>query len=97
MQRCFLLRQDGAVVAQECAEQGDGSWLNHTRGAAAAGEFLFVPTDDGVVRVSLDGHNFVRKEFPDTQGLVDSASQLLAAPAGLYVVDRNRIRLLSIR
>lgn len=95
--RCVAIGADGAVLATAEAREGDGSWLSHIRGATAVGTLLFVPTDDGVVRVEVDGSQIVpTKEFPDTEPFVDSASRLFAGKNGLYVVGQKEIVLLKM-
>jgi hypothetical protein len=66
-------------------------------GPCASGRSLFVATDDGLVRYDLDGGAIARaREFPDTAPFVDAGCRLLPAPGGLYVVDRNEVRRLSM-
>lgn len=96
--RCYRIRPDGSVDATAEAESGDGSWLSHIRGGCAAGNFLLVPTDDGLVRVEPDGQRLVvTQEFPDTEPFVDAGCQLLAGHDGVYVVGSREIRRLQIR
>lgn len=66
-------------------------------GACAAGRSLFVPTDDGLVRLDLDAGTIQRaREYPDTAPFLDAACRLLPAPGGLYVVDRGEITHLTL-
>lgn len=95
--RCVVLDRNGLVRAHASAPDGDASWLGTIRGAAAVGDSLFAATDDGIVRVRLDGATIaVTQSFPDTEPFVQAGSQLLAGKAGLYVVGRNDITLLQI-
>ena len=94
--RCAVLRPDGTVIATAEAERGDGSWLGTLHGKCAAQDFLLAPTDEGVVRVEIvRGQIVPARSFRDTEPWVHSASQLFPAPGGLYVVDRQEIRLLT--
>jgi H/ACA ribonucleoprotein complex subunit 3 len=90
--RCFLLNGKGELLADAVATPGDGSWLSRIRGAAAAGDFLLVPTDEGVVRVRQNGAALdVDKEYPDTGRFVDAASNLFLSKEGLMVVRAHDI------
>jgi len=95
--RCTVLRPDGAVEASAEAEAGDGSWLSNIRGCCAVNRVLLVPTDQGVVQVKAEnGSASVMKTFPDTEPFVDAGMKLIAANAGLYAVSRQEISLLVI-
>lgn len=95
--RSSVIRRDGTVEATAVAERGDGSWLSAIRGQCAVGNSLFVPTDDGIMRVEID-HGAIQKskEFPDTELFVDSATQLFPGQNGLYAVTLHEITLLKI-
>ena len=96
--RCQLLDGQGALLASAQAVPGDGTWLGTIRGACAARDFLLVPTDDGVVRVSLTGGSLdVVKEYPDTHRFVDAGSNLFIGNDGLIVTGRHDIWRLVIR
>lgn len=97
LNRCTLVGRTGDVRATTEAENGDGSWLGTIRGKCAVRSFLFAPTDDGIVRVEASGGTITKtREFPDTEPFVDADSQLFAGKAGIYVVDRQEIRVLRI-
>lgn len=96
--RCTVIRADGTVEAGAETTAGDGSWLGTIRGKCAAGNFLLAATDDGIVRVEPQGTTIAKtREFPDTEPFVDADSMLLADSAGIYVVDRQEIKILKIR
>jgi len=96
--RIVALKGDGTVEAVAEATAGDGTWLGTLRGKAAAGQWLFASTDDGIVRLEVQGGKVViAKEYPDTEPFVDAGCHLFPAPQGLYVVTPNEIRLLEIR
>jgi serine/threonine protein kinase len=95
---CFLLRQNGTVEGQAVVTSGDGSWLSHLPlGAAAVGDKLLVPTDDGIVQMACQAGTISEaKRFPDTEPFVDSQSRLFVGKDGLYVVSTNEIHKLTI-
>jgi hypothetical protein len=96
--QCTLIGRDGAILAEARTRRGDGaSWLDASSGACAAAEYLFAPTDAGIVRVEARGGSLVQtREFPDTEPFVDASSRLLPGPEGLYVADTHEISLLKM-
>jgi len=95
--RCTVIDSGGKTVATQEADAGDGSWLSTIRGKCAVGGFLLSVTDEGIVRVEPDKATIAKTaEFPDTEQFVDSGCHLFPAKGGLYVVDRQEIRLLKI-
>ncbi len=107
--RCTVIRANGEVEASAIAQAGDGSWLdqamsgNRTHGHCAARNFLLVATDDGIMRIDITplpssvGSLTPTETFPDTEPFVSSTSQLFIGREGLYVVDAQDIRLLTIQ
>lgn len=94
---CYLLSRLGQVIASAQAQDGDGSWLANIRGKAAAGNFLFAPTDEGVVRLQAENTMLrVTREFPDTEPYVTATSNLFVGRDGLYVVTRKEVYRLRI-
>jgi hypothetical protein len=94
---CLLLDANGKLLAEALAESGDGTWLGNIRGKCVAGKFLFSATDDGIVRIEASGSAIAAtKEFPDTEPFVNANCQLFAGREGIYVIDRQEIRLLKI-
>lgn len=89
--RCVVIRENGKVAASLDAP----SWLESIHGACAAGAFLFVPTDKGIVRV--DEALSPATEYSDTEPFVDAASRLAVAGDGLVVANRGEILKLSIK
>lgn len=95
--RCCVMRADGAVEATAEAIDGDGSWLGRIRGGFAASNVLFVSTDDGLVQVRTSaGTVVVAKTFPDTEPFVNSSAQLFGMADGMYVVTSKSIARLVI-
>lgn len=96
--QCAVITRDGKIEATAQAEKGNGTWLSNLRGKCAAGNFLLVATDDGIVRVEPDNGQIVKvKEFPDTEPFVDAECQLFSGKEGLYVVNRKDIKILKMR
>jgi hypothetical protein len=94
---CLVLGADGTPEASAEAEPGDGSWLATLGGKCAAGNFLLAVTDDGIVRVEVEGGQIrVAAEFPDTEPFVASDCQLCPTREGLAVVSGQDIHLLRI-
>jgi hypothetical protein len=87
----------GRVIA---THTGDGTdWLAGIDGACAAGDVLFVPTDDGVVRVEADpATRSIRmtRAFPDTRVAVAAGDALHLGSGGLDVVRGDRARRLHL-
>jgi hypothetical protein len=68
----------------------DAPWAGGVAGACAAGPYLFVPTDDGVVRVEVDHGALVpTRVFAETAPLVCAADRLAISDGGL-LVERAR-------
>jgi hypothetical protein len=94
--RCIVIRPDGEVEAAAEAERDDGSWLGQLRGKCAASGFLFTATDDGLVRVEVEGGSLAAtRHYQDTESFVDAGSRICAGPQGIYVVGKSEIRLLT--
>lgn len=95
--RAFLIDRDGHLKAASDALAGDGSWLDHIGGACAVGPHLFVPTDDGIVRVEADGHGMrVTHRYPDTEPFVDASTILHVGAGGLVAVHGQSVLVLKI-
>jgi len=68
-------------------EQLDAPWAAGVAGACAIGAQLFVPTDDGIVRVEVVGGALVQtRSFPETAPLVTASDRLVPHPGGLAVI-----------
>ncbi len=108
--RCTVITASGAVEAATIAQSNDGSWLgqamvgNRTSGHCAAGNFLLVATDEGVIRVELTPAAIPgalstinqTKTFPDTEPFIAADSQLFSGREGLYVVNAQEILVLTL-
>ncbi len=98
LNRCYLLKPDGELVATAETDAEDGTWLGTIHGHVAIGKFVLAATDEGVVRVEAASSRLaVTKTFPDTEPFVSGESILRAANDGLYVVDDRLIRHLIIK
>lgn len=97
---CWCIRQDGTVCAHERDREGSGSWLTAAAisSSCAAGPFLFVPGEDGLIRLETSGERIAKtREFPETSSFVDAGCRLVAGSQGLYVVTPREIRLLTLQ
>jgi hypothetical protein len=96
--RAALIASSGALLATAETDAPDTeAWLYAGHGVAAAGPYLFAPTDAGLVRVEADGHTLrATRSFPDTEPVVSAGDRLLAGPDGLYVVKPDRILRLTL-
>mgnify|MGYP001595062260 CR=1 FL=1 len=92
-----MINKKGLVEGMAETTAGDGSWLSNIYGKCALGSMLFSATDDGIVRVEIDGGQIVKtKEFPDTEPFVDATTQLFIGKEGLYAVRGKEVMLLKI-
>ncbi|KKU07463.1 MAG: hypothetical protein UX09_C0029G0002 [Candidatus Uhrbacteria bacterium GW2011_GWE2_45_35] len=96
--RLTVVNSLGRVEASLETEGNSEPWLSSTRGAGAVGSQLFVPTDDGIVRVEIVNHSLAAtRVFPDTENFVDASTRILPAQNGLYAVRSREITFLTIR
>ena len=96
--RCIMLDAQGKVLVDLTNEQGDTPWLDQIKGKSAVGGFLFCPSDEGIVRLGIDGSgNLATQVFSDTAPYVNQYSQLIVSPKGIYVVRTRDIVLLTIK
>jgi hypothetical protein len=88
----IVLTSTGQLLASHPIDQ---PWLAGVAGACAAGPLLFVPTDDGIVRVEVVGGQLTQtRSFPETAPLVAAADRLALHPGGLDVQRaRDAVRL----
>ncbi len=96
--RVYLVNAKGQLLSQTEIGAEDGSWLGILRGKYAVGNMLFASTDDGIVRVELQGSSLgVTKEFLETARFVNSNTHLFALKGGLGVVLSQEIWHLKLR
>ncbi len=96
--RCLLIDRSGAVIAARAGATDPSAFLEAGRSACAVGRFLFVATDEGLVRVERDGDALrVTRTYPDTEPFVDAACRLVVCPDGMYVVATHHITRLTLR
>ncbi len=94
-----LFSDTGALIATAEANADDetSAWMLAGAGSAAVGEALFVPTNDGIVRVEASGDRLHKtRHFPDTAPFVSAADKLFTGPGGLYVASAKRIARLAL-
>ncbi|HEY0192333.1 MAG TPA: hypothetical protein VGC42_14535, partial [Kofleriaceae bacterium] len=85
---CVVIASDARVLASESVT--DAPWLSGITGACAAGPHLFVPTDDGVVRVELAQGAIVQtRRFAETAPLIAAGDRLALHPHGLDAIRRH--------
>lgn len=91
---CAAVLADGTVAALT-APADDPGWLAGAAGGCAVGAVLFVPTDDGIVRVEIvAGVPTATRRFPDTARFVAAGDELFAGPSGLDVrISDGAVRL----
>ena len=95
---CIVIDKHGKILTHITDEQENKSWLSHIKGKSAFGNYLFCPTDDGIMRIGIDpSGNLETKVFVDTENYVNEQSSLLVSPMGIYVIKRNKILLVSIK
>ncbi len=95
---CYVINAAGTVEASAEVEAGDPlHWLGAIRGKAATGDSLYVPTDDGVKLLKVQGGQIVEKAvFPDTGPFVGQGDNLFVGKDGIYVVGRSTIYRLTM-
>ncbi len=74
------------------------AWAIGLAGSAAIEHNLYVPTDEGVVRLGLHGNQLtVEREFPQTATYVNAASRLTFDQRGLITISEQGAFALSLR
>jgi len=102
---CIVIDKHGKILTHITDEIENKSWLSHIKGKSAIGNYLFCPTDDGIMRISIDpaiagqapNGQLETKVFVDTENYVNEQSSLLVSPMGIYVIKRNKILLVSMK
>lgn len=92
-----LVRADGVVLASAEGEPGDGTWLGSLEARCAHAGALLCATPDGLTRVELQAGALVpTRRFPDAEPFVSGANRLLIGPRGVWAVEAQAIRELSL-
>jgi H/ACA ribonucleoprotein complex subunit 3 len=95
--RVSVLRPTGELVATLAAPKGDLVWLDNLRGGSAIANWLFTPTDEGIVRIEVqNGQIMITKTFPETEAYVDSGCSLIVGSQGIYVIHTQKILQLQL-
>ncbi|AHB41602.1 TPA: hypothetical protein DIC40_07530 [Patescibacteria group bacterium] len=95
---CIVIDRQGNVLAHIDNSIDNYSWLNHIKGKSAFANYLFCPTDEGILRISFNSSGKLEsKLFVDTEQYVNEQSKLIVSTHGIYVVKRNKIILLAIK
>jgi H/ACA ribonucleoprotein complex subunit 3 len=85
---CVVIAANASVLAVETL--ADAPWIAGIGGACAAGPHLFVPTDEGVVRVELvQGAIVHTRTFAETAPLVGAGDRLVLHANGLDAIRRR--------
>ncbi len=90
-------RAQGLLSHQE--DDAPDSWMAAIPNSYAIGNFLYLPTDEGLIRVDLDVTTKTlskTRDFPDTEPWVSSASKILVAKDGLYTINNDSITKLTL-
>lgn len=94
----ILVNKAGTILAHIDTTTGDYPWLGHIKGKSASGNYLFCPSDDGIIRVEFNSQGgWDSKVFSDTEKFVNEQSQLIVSSKGIYVIKRNKILLLAMK
>ncbi|MEI6331510.1 MAG: hypothetical protein WCP16_19880 [Pseudanabaena sp. ELA645] len=97
IQHVSVLRPTGELVATLAAPKGDIAWLSNIHGGTAIANWLFVPTDEGIVRIEVkNGQIMITKTFRETEPYVDSGCSLIVASHGIYVIHSQKILQLQL-
>lgn len=84
--RCAVVDGSGRCLVDTALDDDHLDWSQAAAGATAIGSVLFVPTDDGLRRVEIDGgHLATTRHFPDAEPFLDATSRLWATRDGIYV------------
>ena len=95
---CYVINQKGEVIAEEEVGKNEDHWLGAIRGDFATSNWLFVPTDDGIVRMEVvPGSIFEAATFPDTEPFVDAGVHIFSASDGLYLTKRSKLQKMVIK
>jgi len=95
---CIVIDTQGKILTHIDNETIDEPWLSHIKGKSASGTYLFCPTDDGIMRVGMTPSGDIEtKVFEGTESIVNEHANLLVSPAGIYVIKKNKILLVSIK
>ncbi len=87
--------RDGLLAYHDVS---DAAWAVGLAGSAAIEHNLYVPTDEGVVRLGLHGNQLtVEREFPQTATYVNAASRLTFDQRGLITISEQGAFALSLR
>jgi H/ACA ribonucleoprotein complex subunit 3 len=92
-----VLRDSGELIATLAAPKGDLAWLANIHGGSAIADWLFTPTDEGIVRIEVqNGKIMITKTFSETETYVDSGCSLIVGSQGIYVINSKKILQLQL-
>jgi len=97
MHRVSVLRPTGELVTTIAAPKGNLTWLTNIHSGSAIASWLFVPTDEGIVRLEVNqGQIKITKTFLETEPYVDSGCSLIVGSQGIYVIHAQKILQLQL-
>ncbi len=88
----YALSPEGKVIAESITDADDATWSGSIRGKYASGNLLFSPTDEGIVRIGIDGNNFSAPTFFfDTKEIVGGEDMLYAGSGGMFLIKPKEL------
>lgn len=95
----LFIISDKGVLLNHLTDDEPGTWIRQVPQGAMLGPKLFLPTDEGLIRVDMDERSFkptIARTYPDTDPWVDSNSHIIIAKDGVYTINNSSITKLSI-
>lgn len=91
----FILDRSGKLLHQISNEvDDDNGCIKTIRGCVALGSNLFMPGEEGLLRLKMD---WSIKQFKGTEGVVSAGSKILQSNGGLNIVNPHEIWELSMK
>lgn len=85
---CVVIDANAQVLAT--TQLADATWISGIGGACTAGPHLFVPTDEGLVRIEIvQGVISQTRTFAETAAVVGPGDRLALSPSGIDAVRRR--------
>ncbi len=105
LNRCTLIDRAGRIIASAQCDEGEDSWLGKLTGKCAGAvpsgtggtiDVLFAATENGIVQIGAQKDQLVvPKAYAGTDGLAQPDDNLLFSRDGLYVWNRQTIKVLT--
>lgn len=90
----FIIHQKGELLTHLEGDETVNEWIAKVPNAAALANFLYVPSDEGLLRIDFNPQNSTltkAREYPDTEPWVSSDSKIIIASDGLYTINHDSI------